>query len=73
VALLAWGPEAVVLAFRGSASAENLRTDAKLRLVPHPPRRRARLPRSLSAPLRSRGAAIRRSIKKTCLALACFG
>lgn len=57
-ALLAWGPDAIVLAFRGSASAENFRTDAALALVTHPPRRRVRLPRSVSAPLRSHTPAV---------------
>jgi hypothetical protein len=57
-ALLAWGPDAIVLAFRGSASAENFRTDAALALVTHPPRRRVRLPRSLGAPLRSHTPAV---------------
>jgi hypothetical protein len=42
-ALLAWGPDTVVLSFRGSASVENLRTDAALALATHPPRRHARM------------------------------
>ena len=41
-ALVAWGPDALVIAFRGSAAVSNFRLDARVGLVVHPPRRQAK-------------------------------